>query len=143
MEFVSFELAKKLKEKGFSCKYPLAMYNERGWFCPLYTSADRNPNIKSVFGNREYYDYDDFDEKDFIAPTIEQVLSWLRKEKQTHFEIVSCACGYEIIISRTPPLGTDLYCSHASYDGPNAGGAWDCYEEAAVAGIEYTLDHLL
>ena len=135
MEFVSFDLAKKLKEKGLSCKYPLAMYNERGSFCPLFTSADRNPNIKSVFGNREYYDYDDFDENDFIAPTISQVLKWLREKN--------------IILSPNPSY----------FKGKNCFG-WDCdiwengnyehrcvsdnsYESAALSGIEYVLDNLI
>lgn len=161
MEFVSFELAKKLKEKGFSCKYPLAMYNESGWFCPLYTSADRNPNIKSVFGNREYYDYDDFDEFDYIAPIIGQVLKWSREEKNIDIEI-QVECGM---------LGRKMYAAYVSTyeefrleDSPDivryrqkkrntykkqpqeiipAYDYYETYEEAALAGIEYTLDHLL
>lgn len=144
MEFVSFDLAKKLKEKGLSCKYPLAMYNERGSFCPLFTSSDRNPNIKSVFGNREYYDYDDFDENDFIAPTISQVLKWLREEHLIHFEIVGAAYGYNLIISDTPDKGgTDRYYSHAKDDGPNDGGAWDSFEDCVMYGIKYVLDNLI
>lgn len=27
-DFVPFEIAKKLKGKGFTCKYPFAMYND-------------------------------------------------------------------------------------------------------------------
>lgn len=84
MEFVNFEIAKKLKDKGFKCQYPIAMYNEIGVFHALYTSADCNSHIKSVFGNREYYDYEDFDEHDYICPTISQVLKWLREEKKIH-----------------------------------------------------------
>ena len=135
MEFVSFELAKKLKEKGFTCKYPLAMYNEGEQFCPLYTSADRNPNIKSVFGNREYYDYDDFDEKDFIAPTIEQAMEWLRKEKRIHIVPLPSMHGlyrsviYKNFLIAEKPAGYPEF--------------YDSYEEAVLAGIEYVLDKLL
>ena len=140
--FVPFEIAKKLKEKGFTCQYPIAMYNELGSFHALYTSADHNPNIKSVFGNREYYDYDDFDDKDCVCPTISQVLKWLREKKNYHIEFVGNACGYLFIISDVPSEGgTDRYCS--DYSGPNDGGTWDKYEDCAIASIEYVLDNLI
>ena len=77
-DFVPFEIAKKLKEKGFTCKYPFAMYNELGSYCPLTTSSDY-VTCESGYKYRCYYDYNDFDENDFIAPTISQVLKWLRK----------------------------------------------------------------
>ena len=137
MDFISFDLAKKLKEKGLSCKYPLAMYNERGWFCPLFTSADRNPNIKSVFGNREYYEYDDFDEKDFIAPTISQVLKWLREEKRIDAGAVwdnrdGKWVGYINEMDMPDLVG--------EYVLPNT---HDTYEAATIASIEYVLDNLI
>ena len=137
MEFVSFYLAKKLKEKGLSCKYPLAMYNERGSFCPLFTSANRNPNIRSVFGNREYYDYDDFDEKDFIAPTIEQVLEWLREAKRIDAGAVwdnrdGKWIGYINEMDMPDLVG--------EYVLPNT---YDAYEQSAIAGIEYVVNNLI
>lgn len=96
MEFVNFELAKKLKEKGFTCNYPFAMYNELGDFHPLYTSCEETL-VNCMFGNRGYYDYDDFDEADCIAPTISQVLDWFRKEKELFIDIYICiiivTCG--------------------------------------------------
>lgn len=121
-DFVSFEIAKKLEEKGFTCKYPFAMY----------------------FRNRMYYDYDDFigDKDAIIAPTISQVLKWLREKKKYHIEFVGNACGYLFIISDIPSEGgTDRYCS--DYSGPNDGGTWDKYEDCAIAGIEYVLDNLI
>ena len=139
--FVPFEIAKKLKEKGFTCQYPIAMYNELGRFHALYTSADHNPNIKSVFGNREYYDYNDFDENDFIAPTISQVLKWLREEKL-------------ILIGLSPMQeydGNEMieWCSTIYKADKQGGMSWieefyyESYEQAALAGIEYVLDNLI
>lgn len=86
-DFVTFELAKKLKEKGFACKYPFAMYNELGSYCPLTTSSDY-VTCESGYKYRCYYDYNDFDENDLIAPTISQVLKWLR-EKEISVEPLS------------------------------------------------------
>ena len=131
-DFVSFELAKKLKEKGFVCKYPFAMYNELGVFHELYTSCDETL-VNCTLGNRGYYDYDDFDECDFIAPTISQVLKWLREEKKIHIEIrLFGEYGFDILhIENRKKLawsGTTEYNS---------------YESAALAGIEYVLDNLI
>ena len=142
-DFVPFDLAKKLKEKGFTCKYPFAMYNELGSYCPLTTSSDY-VTCESGYKYRCYYDYNDFDENDFIAPTISQVLKWLREEKKIHFEFVAAAYGYNVIISQTPEAGgTDYYFTHMNDDGPNDGGAWDRYEDAALYCIEYVLDNLI
>lgn len=134
MDFVLFEIAKKLNEKGFSCQYPIAMYNERGDFHALYSSA----------GIENSYDYDFFDEYDYVCPTISQVLDWFRKEHHLHFEVVGAAYGYNLIISDTPDKGgTDRYYSHANDDGPNYAGAWDKYEDCVMYGIEYVLDNLI
>jgi hypothetical protein len=136
-DFVNFEIAKKLKEKGFTCQYPIAMYNELGEFYALYTSADCNPNINCMFGNREYYDYDDFDEHDCVCPTISQVLKWFRDEKNTYclpwFEQGVDMWFYAIC---KPISGCDFpeFMSESDYN---------TYEQAAIAGIEYVLDNLI
>lgn len=134
MDFVDFEISKKLKEKGFTCQYPMAMYNELGNFHALYTSADHNPDIKSVFGNREYYDYDDFDDKDCVCPTISQVLKWLREKKKIaiNIEFIPYTWQYKVIDMsferRFEQFGITLFSD---------------YEEAAIAGIEYCLNNLI
>lgn len=75
MEFVTFELANKLKEKGFPQTQDniVAMYNENGVFHALCATIG------------EEYWYGDFDNKDFVCPTISQVLKWLRENKQIVF----------------------------------------------------------
>ena len=139
-DFVPFEIAKKLKEKGFTCKYPFAMYNELGSYYPLTTSSDYVTS-ESGYKYRCYYDYNDFDENDFIAPTISQVLKWLRDEKKIVFGISPMQemdCDY---------LGwcTTVY----KVDDDGYGLSWqeelyyDTYELAAIAGIEYCLDNLI
>ena len=120
-DFVSFEIAKKLNGKGFTCKYPFAMY----------------------FRNRMYYDYDDFigDKDAIIAPTISQVLKWLRKEKF-------------ILIGLSPMQeydGNEMieWCSTIYKADKQGGMSWieefyyESYEQAALTGIEYVLDNLI
>ena len=136
-DFVSFELAKKLKDKGFVCKYPFAMYNELGVFHELYTSCDETL-VNCTLGKRGYYDYDDFDECDCVAPTISQVLKWLREEKGISLNIY-------------PSYFANLLywtCDVISFIGEisiekRLGGDVKTYEEAAIYGLEYVLDNLI
>ena len=123
-DFVPFDLAKKLKEKGFNCEYPFAMYNKYEQFCPLYSSD------KDCFG------IDDFDKHACIAPTISQVLKWLREEKNLSVEVLISMRGgwYNIIYEIAPRRGFDL--KHMLIEEKS-------YEDAAIAGIEYVIDNLI
>lgn len=135
-DFVSFELAKKLKEKGF--KEPCF-----GWYYPSEVCGfDYRTTI--VFNNSEYRgsNYKDMlvshkDEKHINAPTISQVLKWLREEKKIHIEVM--------FISPTP--------NRVKYYITNIGGDrsfmdvsdehYETWEQATLAGIGYCLDNLI
>lgn len=134
-DFVNFELAQRLKEKGFTIptKSIFGMYNEIGVFHTLTTSADYDI-CDSGFKCRCYYDYDDFDERDFIAPTISQVLKWLREEKKLFIEI---SCNY------TDYFPTVRLLDSRQTDYIRGDVIYSTYEQAALAGIEYTLDNLI
>jgi hypothetical protein len=132
MEFVNFELAKKLKEKGYPQvkKNTIAMYDENGdWY--------------SLIDTFDYFEYsfEDFDERDCICPTISQVLKWLRKEKY-------------ILIGLSPMQeygGEEKveWCSTVFKSDKQGGLSWkeefyyQSYEQAALAGINYTLNNLI
>lgn len=139
--FVSFDLAKKLKEKGFVCDLPFAMYNELGQFYLLTTSAPIR-KAESGYIYRDYYAYEYFDEHDFIAPTISQVLKWLREEKNIHVSpVLWCRGWYVDIQSFTKEIDEervyyDVYNEFQSTD-------YETYEESVIAGIEYVLNNLI
>lgn len=137
--FVSFELAKRLKEKGFTCQHPIAMYNEIGDFCALTTSADFQTS-PSGYKYRCYYDYDDFDEYDFIAPTISQVLKWLRKEKNIHIRPVLWDMGWYVDIHSFNKK-TDEDGVYYEVNNEFQSIDYETYEEAVIAGIEYVLNN--
>lgn len=135
MKFVPFEIAKKLKEKGFSCEMPFAMYNEIGQFYLLTTSAPYHV-CESGYKYREYYDYEDFDEHEYVAPTISQVLEWLRKEKKIHIGF-----GYS---PRKKWRYVVMYMDDRFYNKPTlAVDGFIKIEQAAIAGIKYVLDNLI
>ncbi len=120
-DFVPYELAVKLKEKGFTCEYPFAMYNKYEQFCPLYSS------------DKHYFGIDDFDKHACIAPTISQALKWLREDKKIYICISYddvCVYSYDIV---------------GIMDGEFKGVEYDyeTYEQAAIAGIEYVIYNLI
>ena len=124
-DFVTFEIAKKLKKKGFRCNYPFAMYSEGGLFYACYTSA----------GYANYYDYNDFDESDYIAPTISQALKWLRKEKRIFVDVR---------FNRFYQVYRYYAFTMSAYKEDMYGESQvNTYEQAALAGIEYALDNLI
>ena len=131
MDFVSFDLAKKLKDLG---------YNVPFFF--FYRTDDQFIHHAMVGQPLVYGKY--VDNEVVIAPTISQVLNWLKKEYHLHFEVVAAAYGYNLIISDTPDKGgTDRYYTHANDDGPNYAGAWDNDEDCIIYGIEYALNNLI
>ena len=129
MEFVSFEIAKKLKEKGF--KEPcFATYDNDGMLGYVYYQPQRIHAIS--FDDCLYYGNDVV-----VAPTISQVLKWLRNEKEIyclpHFEQ---GIDMWLFCIERPLAGTEFaeYISESIYN---------TYEDAAIAVIEYVLDNLI
>jgi hypothetical protein len=121
MEFVTFELAKKLKEKGFPQK-TAGRYNMIDCF---YHEDGK------LFFNGGACDVNEA----YTAPTISQVLKWLREEKQLYVSIE--------YVPKIENCG-DFYYTNIQYIGDftstiHTPGDYDSYEEAALAGIEYVL----
>ena len=134
-DFVPFEIAKKLKDKEFPQRPDYINYIS-------YNDWDGLRKIHSLSNASVWFDPNISRDNLYFAPTISQVLKWLREEKEYHIEFVGNACGYLFIVSDIPSEGgTDRYCS--DYSGPNDGGTWDKYEDCAIAGIEYVLDNLI
>ena len=126
-DFVNFKLAQKLKEKGFSLEKT-----------EIYGKFDSD----GLFHPQLYFNYiETMDCDEIIAPTISQVLKWLRKDKL-------------ILIGLSPMQEYDVeetieWCATV-YKADKQGGLslkeefyYDSYEHAALAGIEYVIDNLI
>lgn len=122
-DIVTYELAVKLKEKGFN------------WICSHYYRT----KCKDLFKIFPCEDWSDI--KDRInAPTISQVLKWLREDKNIHLIVEIADSGwyytlYPNVRWEDGKLKSDKYIM--SFKNKNS------YEEAALAGIEYVLDNLI
>ena len=132
MDFVPFELSKKLKEKGFN-EQCLAYYTKDSDFY-YNTSYDSDvENAFKSFNSRPNH----ICGKRIDAPTISQVLKWLRDEKNIiclpHIEPIEEKWFFYVV---RLPQASDFpeYMSLVIYD---------TYEEAAIAGIEHALYNLI
>lgn len=156
--FVTSKIAHKLKEKGFNQKC-LAYYDVEDNVGLLYNTQYIDEAIPCQYtdllqchntGEAE----PQIDDSGFCvdAPTISQVLKWLRKEKKIHIEPCILADGdtdvdgkiityYTYWSFRITSIesGDMIY---SEYEHTND-RRFNSFEEAALSGIEYTLDNLI
>lgn len=120
-DFVTYDIAVKLKKKGFNDEC-------HAYYEPLKHCL----NISRVFKTNslaENYNC-------IAAPTVSQVLKWLREEKKIFILIdirIDLSWFYEVwgFEISLLPLGYVPYQKKQSY------------EQAALAGIEYVIDNLI
>lgn len=132
MDFVTYKIGKKLQEKG----YPHG-YNRFG-YRPIYSDECTIRYLWDTGAyDKEYYG------ENIPCPTINEVLDWLRKEKEIF-----------IIVEPFPTTATKnkiCWCWHYKWnsDGVYMDSTFPddldymTYEKAAIAGIEYVLDNLI
>lgn len=137
-DFVPFELAVKLKEKGFR-ELCLAYYTNDDTLYYNY-SHKAGASYTDCYLSHNLMPKDSVSGKFVDAPSISQVLKWLREEKKIHIivEIADSGWYYTIypnIRWENGKLKSDTYIM--SFKNK------DSYEQAALAGIEYVLGNLI
>jgi hypothetical protein len=133
-DFVTFDIAKKLKEKGFKEKC-YAYYFPKGSELFFNHNPFRGGIVEDCLYSNNFLPNECM-ASDFVdAPTISQVLKWLREEKKIHIaiDIWGRTWGYDIIKLTS---GNSLHWTAYNENINN-------YEQAALAGIEYVLDNLI
>lgn len=124
-EYVSFEVAKLLKEKGFdeSCDNS---YTKDGEFVSnlLIGHTDGESIIVS---NQTIFPYK--------APTQQMAMRWLREEKHICIEPYSYDHRFVCGFSKLPEC-VSIFCEQEYSE-------YDSYEEAVEAAIKYCLENLL
>lgn len=131
MEFVTYEIGKKLQEKGYPHDY-----NRFG--CRLVYYNKHTIKYLSYIGayEEEYYG------ENIPCPTIDEVLEWLRVEKKILITIIpqEKTLGHDTLCFAIYRITEDLY--QPIYNG-TVNTLVDSYEYIALAGIAYALDNLI
>jgi hypothetical protein len=129
-DFVSFELSKKLKENGFPQRPDYFNHSS-------YYEWDGLRKIHPLYNVNVWFDPCTNRDNLYFAPTIPQVLKWLREEKNIiclpHIDPIEEKWFFYVTIL---PQASDFpeYMSSIIYNN---------YEDAALAGVEYVLDNLI
>lgn len=141
-DFVPFELAVKLNEKG----YPQHICEH------AYITRDDEENERYVLGDREYIPFIPDYLPTIASPTISQVLKWLIKEKRI-FVAINIGYCYESdeipfpANTKMEPILKGYYYGIWELDNLNdKNGCSEYFEKpelAALAGIEYVIDNLI
>ena len=126
-EFVTFEIGKKLEEKGFIHGYNLYGYK------PVYSDVN---TIKFIW-NIGAYEKDYFGEN-IPCPTISQVLEWLRELLEIDI-LPNIVISYCDNLNRIRSYSCNIY--SPKLNKPIETEYFESYEEATLAGIEYVLDN--
>lgn len=144
-DFVPYELAVKLKEKGFP--------QSPDWFnYSSYYEWDGLRKIHSLCNASVWFDSNTNRDNIYIAPTISQVFKWLREEKRI-FVAINIGYCYESderpfpTNSKMEPILKGYYYGIWELDNLNDKNGHSEYFEtpelAALAGIEYVIDNLI
>ena len=151
-DYVSFETAKLLKEKGFDgkCYKVWAHYTSSTpmlWAAPTFVegetivdresveSAERTWN--TIYGNSENKNYG------YLAPTLQMAMKWLRDVHHYYIQVMldSWACGghtgYYVVIQKTDS-DFEMMLQDAVDDV-----FYKTYEQACEAAIKYCLENLI
>lgn len=140
--FVPFELAVKLKEKGFKEKCIAYYWEKINEHTPSFVVEDNMPedglNILDLLSNHNQAEWSPF----IDVPTISQVLKWLRDEKKIF-----------IVIAVNPTLSTKDKIAYYYQVYSNSNGVTsdyyeseECYaqwEDCAIESIKSVLKYLI
>ena len=125
-DFVTYEFALKLKEKGFRmpCIAHYCCLDGNILKFNITTDCIRGSNVKCLNGENNIYT---------DAPTIPQVLKWLRNTYNLHVETYPCGLGmWKFLVTNITTLEERALCDK-----------YTSSEQAAIAGISYVLDNLI
>ena len=120
-DYVSFEVAKLLKEKGFESDDCHTAYDSEGKF---FWHGDYSKERSGIMD----------------APTLQMAMKWLREvhDKQCNIEL-NFYSKWHFLVVDTKVTEIDHYEQMKSYPTDNSDG-FSSYEEAAEAAIKYCLN---
>ena len=142
-DYVSFETAKLLKEKGFPQEYDRyhsLVYNEKDYEDEYEVQRMVLETRIVKAGTLSSYPIGVPDPKCY-CPTLQMAMKWLREVHNLCLEPYRTACGYLCDVARVPS-GSEIY--GQEYEGDDgASGQFTTYEKSCEAAIKYCLENLI
>ena len=135
-DYVSFEVAKLLRDKGFNDK---CIY----YYIQTKEMFEIDTRYHTALTTQELLDLQIIGEKEdrYAAPTQAITMRWLREVHNLSVEVYRTACGYIGCITAIPS-GTDIKFLETNGDDL-ASGQYTKWEYACEATIKYCLEHLI
>ena len=138
-DYVSFEVARLLKEKRFDgeCR---AFWKD--WKGEIRLCSCNRAHMFDYCHNSMLERYNDTEETNIAAPTLQMAMKWLREEHNIFIDIssrFSKNADKDVCFSYSCKKLVDTYKS--SYEIGD--GEWLNYEEACEAAIKYCLENLI
>lgn len=150
-DYVSFETAKLLKEKGFDgmC-YKVWESHDKGkpnlvaapWFVEGETTVNRE--AVDAAAKQYVYDYSLHNKVEgYLAPTLQTAMKWLRDEKHYYIQVMldgwayGSHTGYYVVIQKTDS-DFEMMLQDAVDDV-----FYKTYEQACETAIKYCLENLI
>lgn len=130
-DYISFETAKLLKEKGFDCE------------CSCYYFFNDNEQFEESLSHWNWNNGYTFR---YSAPTIQMAMKWLREVHNIHINLdihwlyFANALGWIYIITKIFENGVDYVEAKGDEDDKTF---YSTYEEACEAAIKYCLKNLI
>lgn len=133
-ELTTYKTAKAAKIAGFKPDKPSTDY-------VLGFVDEYDNNLKCIGYKETEIQEEDYSREDYyLRPTQSELHKWIRDNRNVLIQVYNNASGYLWALSKIP-YGSDL--GYSEYDGPNASGVWDSYEDAFEDGLSQVLKKTL
>lgn len=131
-DYVSFEIAKLLKEKGFDAKCHSYYYPCHYPDGSIQYHKDMGATTIKNGSFYRIYSLKTLPEGHYLAPTLQMTMKWLRKVHNIDISVTpDRKTGYSVLIFKDKRLPFDTLDSYS------------IYEEACESAIKYCLDNLI
>lgn len=130
-DYISFETAKLLKEKGFDEK------------CRTYYKVFPESRIAAIYHSSENRGVSEDDPNEILCPTLQMVMKWLREVHKIH---ISVEIGFDVDNHQYyffVPSVCRFSDKSGEYENPFGEKEFDTYEKACEAAIKYCLENLI
>ena len=130
-DYVSFEVAKLLKEKGFPQMEENSVYHTTEIVYSI--NADKEGVHHLTHRYPAVYDINNY----ICAPTLQMTMKWLREEHNIHIKVHCSGNRNYLVYAQSLVTAFNDFCIESTT------GSFNSYEQACEEAIKYCLENLI